>query len=118
MSPYYETAAHTLLFLCRAGLTIRAGVDCRAVVWRLAFMIDLRNAKYADLSHAAAASWILDDLVRLQYASVDAKKLSKLLAILGTSIGNAEGHVLNRSKAETRGFTPRTPWDTSARARP
>lgn len=90
MSPHYEIAAHTLLFLCRSGLMIRAGVDSRIVVARLAWLIDRRNARCSDLSHAAAALWIMDDLVRHKYVAFDAKQRSKLLAILGTSIGNAE----------------------------
>lgn len=90
MSPHYETAAHTLLCLCQSGLTIPAGVDCRSVVLRIAHMMDLRSVRHPDLSHAATASWIIDDLVRLKYVTIDAKRRVKLLAIVGTSIGNAD----------------------------
>lgn len=90
VSPHYETAAHTLLFLCRSGLTIPAGVDSRTVIARIAYMMDLRRKRYKDLSHAAAAIWIIDDLLRLKYVAVDAKQRVRLLAILGTSIGNAD----------------------------
>ena len=71
-------------------MTIRAGVDCRVVLDRLAWMIDRRNTRCADLSHAASAHWIMDDLVRLKYVAFDAKQRAKLLAIPGTGIGNAE----------------------------
>ncbi len=88
MPPYFEAAAHILLFLTKAGMMIRAGVDCRAVILRLAHMIELRNTRYSDLTHAGTALWIMDDLVRLKYIEVDAKQRPKLLAILGTGIGN------------------------------
>ena len=91
MSPHYETAAHTLLFLCRSGLKVRAGVDHRAVVSRIAWLIDRRNERCADLSHAASADWFVDDLIRLHYIEFDANQRVRLLAILGTTIGNAEG---------------------------
>ena len=88
MPPYFEAAAHILLFLTKAGMMIRAGVDCRSVILRLAYMIELRNARYSGLTHAGAAIWIMDDLVRLKYVEPDAKRRPKLLAILGTGIGN------------------------------
>ena len=88
MPPYFETAAHILLFLTKAGMIIRAGVDCRAVILRLAYMIALRNSHYSDVSHAGKAIWIMDDLVCLKYIEVDEKQRPKLLAILGTGIGN------------------------------
>lgn len=88
MPPYFEAAAHILLFLTKAGMMIRAGVDCRAVILRLAYMIELRNNLYSGLTHAGTAIWIMDDLVRLKYVEADAKRRPKLLAILGTGIGN------------------------------
>lgn len=88
MPPYFETASHILLFLTKAGMMIRAGVDCRTVILRLAYMFALRNTHYADLTHAASAIWIMEDLVRLKYVEFDAKRQPRLLAILGTSIGN------------------------------
>jgi hypothetical protein len=90
MSPYFEAAAHILLFLTKAGMMIRVGVDCRSVILRLAYMIELRNNMYSGLTHAGAAIWIMDDLVRLKYVEFDAKKRPKLLAILGVGIGNIE----------------------------
>ena len=88
MPPYFEAAAHILLFLTKAGMMIRAGVDCRAVILRLAYMIALRNSTYSELTHAGTAIWILDDLVQHKFIEVDAKQRPKLLAILGTGIGN------------------------------
>lgn len=88
MPPYFEAAAHILLFLTKAGMMIRPGVDCRAVILRLAYMIALRNSTYSELTHAGTALWIMDDLVRLKYVEVDGRQRPKLLAILGTGIGN------------------------------
>lgn len=90
MPPYFEAAAHILLFLTKAGMMIRAGVDCRAVILRLAYMIELRNTRHSDLTHAGAAIWIMDDLVRLQYVEFDAKRHPRLLVMLGTGIGNTD----------------------------
>ena len=90
MPPYFEAAAHILLFLTKAGMMIRAGVDCRSVILRMAYMIELRNARYSGLTHAGAAIWIMDDLVRLKYVDFDAKRHPRFLVMLGTSIGNTE----------------------------
>ncbi len=88
MPIYFETASHILLFLTKAGMTVRAGVDCRTVILRLAYMIELRNTRYSELTHAASAIWIIDDLLHLNYVEFDAKRRPRLLAILGTGIGN------------------------------
>lgn len=88
MPPYFETAAHILLFLTKSGLKICAGVHCRTVILRIAHMIELRNVRYSSLTHAGTAIWIMDDLVRLKYVELDAKQRTKLLAVLGTGIGN------------------------------
>ncbi|MEQ1694950.1 MAG: hypothetical protein ABL901_03830 [Hyphomicrobiaceae bacterium] len=88
MPIYFETASHILLFLTKSGMMIRAGIDCRTVILRLAYMIELRNTRYSELTHAASAIWIMDDLVRLKYVDIDAKGRPRLLAILGTGIGN------------------------------
>ncbi len=90
MPPYFETASHILMFLTKAGMMIRPGVDCRTVILRLAYMIELRNTRYSGLTHAASAIWIIDDLVHLNYVEFDVKRRSRLLLILGTSIGNTE----------------------------
>lgn len=90
MSPHYETAAHTLLFLNRSGMLMTPGTDCRKVVARLAWMIDRRQSHNRDLSHAGAAIWMLDELVRLKFVSFEKSSRPKLLAIIGTSIGNLD----------------------------
>ena len=90
MPPYFEAAAHILLFLTKAGMMIRVGVDCRSVILRLAYMIELRNNLYSGLTHAGAAIWIMDDLVRLKYVEFDAKRHPRFLVLLGTSSGNTE----------------------------
>ena len=90
MPLFYEDAAHLLLFLMRAGLVIKPGVDCRLVLQRLAELLRAANRDARGLSHYGAATWFLDDLTSAKFVTFDRKSRQKILAILGTGIGNIE----------------------------
>lgn len=90
MPPFYEDAAHLMLFLIRAGLVIRPGVDCRIALLRLADRLLVRQRDARGLTHFGAATWILDDLEKLRLVSCDRKMRLKIIAVLGTGIANIE----------------------------
>lgn len=86
MPPFYEDAAHILLFLTRKGLLIQPGIDCRIVLMHLAGC--LNGADLNGLSHIAAATMILSDLEKLGCVSCEPKRRTRLLKLLGTMIAN------------------------------
>ena len=51
MPPFYEGAAHLMLFLTRAGLVFSPTTDCRAIVARLAQLMLLLDRDLKDLTH-------------------------------------------------------------------
>lgn len=96
MPMFYEQAAQLLLFVTRAGLVIRPGVDCRAVLLRLAELMhaSLRDAR--GLTHFGTATWFLDDLEKHKLVTCQKQDRNKILAMLGTGIANLHSaHVHN-----------------------
>ncbi len=86
MPPFYEDAAHILLFLTRKGLILQPGVDCRVVIAHLAAC--LKGPESHGLSHIAAAAMILAELEKRDFVSCDAKRRTRLLKVLGTALAN------------------------------
>lgn len=86
MPPFYEDAAHILLFLTRKGLLLQPGVDCRMVLLHLAKCLD--GLELQGLSHIAAAAKIMNDLEQRGFVSCDPKRRTRLLKLLGTMIAN------------------------------
>ncbi|MCZ7593722.1 MAG: hypothetical protein M5U16_01500 [Hyphomicrobium sp.] len=88
MPPLYEHAAHLLLFLTRAGLVISPGTDCQALLTRLAEMLLATSSRRGRFSHYQAAADILGDLEKRKLVTHAASARRKILAVLGTGIGN------------------------------
>jgi hypothetical protein len=95
MHMFYENAAHLLLVMTRVGVAIKAGSDCHAILMRLAEHLRTLTAELPVLSHAGAASRILDDLEKAGFVTCSVKARRKVQAALGTMLGNfltARGH--------------------------
>ncbi|WP_334146221.1 hypothetical protein [Hyphomicrobium sp.] len=87
MPPLYEQAAHLLLFLTRAGLVISPG-DYHAVLMRLSELLLEALSRRGPFSHYQAAADILGDLEARKLVTRATSARRKILAVLGTGIGN------------------------------
>ncbi|MFZ5693939.1 MAG: hypothetical protein ACOY5F_22115 [Pseudomonadota bacterium] len=86
MPPFLEEAAQLLWFLCRAGLRLDVQLNPRPILFKLAaHLYVFPNRK---LSHAAAAAAILDDLLSSPHITCEARQRARLIAVIGTYIGN------------------------------
>ena len=88
MPPHYEDAAHILLFLTRAGLVISPWIDSRIVIMRLAHLMDKLTSDARGLTHYGAAVWMIDNLQASKFTTCDEASRAKILAILGTKLGD------------------------------
>lgn len=88
MPMFYEESAQLLLFATRAGLVIRPGVDCRAVLLRLAELMRASLRDGRGLTHFGTATWFLDDLEKRKFVNCRKQQRNKILAVLGTGIAN------------------------------
>jgi len=88
MPPLYEQAAHLLLLLTRAGLVIRPGADCQVLLTRLSEQLLAAITKNGRVSHYQAAADILADLEKHKLITPATSARRKILAVLGTGIGN------------------------------
>jgi hypothetical protein len=78
MHMFYENAAQLLLVMTRVGLGIKAGSDCHAILMRLAqHHMRALTGELRDLSHAGAASWILDDLEKGGFVTAARRRAGK-----------------------------------------
>jgi hypothetical protein len=85
--PHYEDAAHAALFMARAGLDLVGCQNAMGILTRLAEMLDHARSE-PGLSHAGAAAWMLDDLEKRKLVFCPSDKRKKVIAVLGTYIGN------------------------------
>jgi hypothetical protein len=88
MPIFCEESAQLLLFATRAGLLIRPGVDCRAVLLRLAELMRASLRDGRGLTHYGTATWFLDDLEKRKFVNCSKKDRNKVLAVLGTGVAN------------------------------
>lgn len=90
MSPFFEDAAHLLRLLTASGLTVSRSSDCRAIIMRIADVLDDVAVCDTRVSHADAARFILGELELHKLAACTPDRRSKVLAIIGTSVGNVD----------------------------
>lgn len=88
MPYFYEDAAHMMLFLTRAGLTIRPDIDVRIVLKHLANRLKADAQALRCLSHFAAAGSILDDLEARAFVRCEATRRVRVTKLLGTALAN------------------------------
>ncbi len=88
MPTFYETAAHMLLFLMKAGLTANADVDCRRIVAYLAERLEHDRERLSGLSHFATAVDLLEGIEKRGLASCSASTRTRVLKLLGTAVAN------------------------------
>lgn len=86
MPRYYEEAAHLLLLIIRRGVVVSGGVDHHRIVRGIA--IELEHILAARPSHADAAISLLDKLSGSCLASFEMTERTRLVALVGTAIGN------------------------------
>lgn len=89
MPEFYNEAALLMYALQQKGLVFRTGVDARDAIWRLAELMAVYLNENSSLTHAGAASWMLDDLEK-SFVRRNAAKRPKLVAIIGTTLGNLQ----------------------------
>ncbi len=98
MSPHFEAAAHLLRLLTGSGLTIPKDVDCRHAVFRIAAVLDDVAACRERVVHADAARFILGELECHGFAKCSKARRTKILAMIGTAVGNVDTMRMARSQ--------------------
>lgn len=88
MPPFYEEAAHLLRILTGVGLAIAVGVDPRIVLFQLAECMHILRKRTHRQCHSDAALWILKAIEASGNVHCDPARRAKVLAVLGTAIGN------------------------------
>ena len=88
MPPFYEDATHILLFFTRSGLVISPWIDSPIIIMRLSHFMGLFSRDAKGLTDYGAAVWMMDNLQRTSFVECDDKSRPRLLAMLGTRIGN------------------------------
>lgn len=89
MPEYYNSAAQLLYMLQKSGLVFRQTTDPRDTVWLLAELMTQHFEGYERLRHAEAADRLFVAIER-NCVCPNNKCRAKLVAIIGTYIGNME----------------------------
>lgn len=82
MPPFFEEAALMLCRMTRFGLVIEPSMDARVLIFKIAAHI-YRFPK-SSLTHAAAATGILDDLCSTGRVTFPKVSRAKMIALIGT----------------------------------
>lgn len=86
MPPFFEEAAQMLCHMVRMGLVIEPSLDARVVIFKIAAHISSFRDKLP--THAQAAIKLLDDLNSTGRISLPSKSRAKMIAVVGTILGN------------------------------
>jgi hypothetical protein len=86
MPKFYEEAAHLLLLIIGRGVVVTPGVDHHRIVRGIA--IEIERILMERPSHADAAISLLDKLSASCLASFEMAERTRLVALVGTAIGN------------------------------
>ncbi len=86
MPPFFEEAAQMLWHMMRVGLTIEPTLDARVVIFKIAAHIHSFRERLP--THAQAAIKLLDDLNSTGRISFPSKSRAKMIAVVGTILGN------------------------------
>jgi len=100
MTQYLEDAGQILTSVLRAGATIDMTDDIPALFKRMAWLLYVVRHEAKGLSHYGAATLIMNDLGDLFSLRYENASREKLLAVLGTEIGNFLS--FHRSKRRSR----------------
>jgi len=86
MPRLYEEAATLLYYVVSAGLVLNSLVDPRRIITVLAETLEAASSR--SHTHAEAAIMVLDTLKTHWLAHYDPTKRNRLIAMIGTFIGN------------------------------